>query len=71
MAAEEDGKQLQPVEHQGDHRAAMMAASGRQIDHFAGGRRFGEGQVAGSSPVEPAIQIDHLGAAMSRALRVP
>ena len=44
MAAEEDGKQLQPVEHQGDHRAAMMAASGRQIDHFAGGRRFGEGQ---------------------------
>src|SRR5215475_7203202 len=27
-------------------------------------------EVAGSSPVEPAIQIEYLGAAMSRALRI-
>ena len=35
MAAEEDGKEPQQVEHQGDHRAEMMAGSDRQINHFA------------------------------------
>jgi hypothetical protein len=32
------------VEQQGDHRAEMMAGSDRQINHFAGGRSFGDGQ---------------------------
>jgi PAS domain S-box-containing protein len=34
-----------PDEQQGDHRAEMMAGSDRQINHFAGGRSFGDGQV--------------------------
>src|SRR5262245_4937692 len=45
MAAEEDGEEPQYVEQQGDHRAEMMAGSGRQINHFRGGRSFGERQV--------------------------
>ena len=49
MAAEEDGEEPQQVEQQGDHRAEMMAGSDRQINHFAGGWSFGEGQVAGAN----------------------
>src|SRR5262245_25470441 len=57
MAAEEDGKEPQQVEYQGDHRAAMMAGSGRQINHFAGGRCFGEGQPRPYRDVRSASRV--------------
>jgi hypothetical protein len=46
VAAEKEREEPEHVEQEGDHRAAIMARQGRQINHLAGGRGFDEGQRA-------------------------
>jgi hypothetical protein len=37
VAADEEGEEPEQVEQESDHRAAIVADQGRQINHFAAG----------------------------------
>ena len=82
MAAEEDGEEPKQVEQEGDHRAEIVSGSGLTDQPLAGGRGFGEGQLA-EILHQPFVRrvfdrdrrvknpLEHKGVQVGSALRAP